>query len=90
MKKAPDDILSRIEPISEVRIVCNTVSACSRLLSQFLQVDYTLDVLNKHDFYHEGIVRSKLTRNLAVILKDVRDELVYALEDLIPTGEDST
>ena len=57
--------------------------------SQDLSIDYTLDLLNKHDIYHVEVVRSKLTRNIAVTFKEVRDELINALEDSIPTGDDS-
>jgi hypothetical protein len=58
-------------------------------LPQLLQMDYTLDLSNKNDTYHTDIIRSKLTRNIAVTFKEVREELIHALEDLIPTGEDS-
>jgi hypothetical protein len=53
-------------------------------------MDYTLDLLDKHDEYHTEVIRSKLTRNIAAAFKEVREELVYALEDLIPTGEGGT
>jgi len=42
-----------------------------------------------NDDYHAGVIRSKLTRNIAVTFEEVRGELINALEDLIPTGEDS-
>jgi len=46
-------------------------------------------MLNKDDNYHVDIIRTKLTRNIAVILKEVREELILALKDLTPTDEDS-
>lgn len=46
--------------------------------------------MNKDDQYHVDIIRSKLTRNIAVTFKEAREEFIHALEDLIPTGEDST
>ena len=46
-------------------------------------------MLNKDDIYHVDIIRTKLTRNIAVIFKEVREELIHALKDLIPTDEDS-
>jgi hypothetical protein len=89
VRKAPDNVLSIREPIDDVREACKMMSSCSRGLSQLVQTDYTLDLLNKSDSYHTDIIRSKLTRNIAVTFKEVRDEFIHALEDLIPTGEDS-
>ena len=40
--------------------------------------------------FHADVIRSKLTRNTAVVFKEVCEELVMAMEDLIPTSEDST
>jgi len=71
VRKAPDNVLSMIEPASDL-----------------LQIDYTWDMLDKDDNYHVDIIRTKLTRNIAVILKEVREELILALKDLIPTDED--
>ncbi len=65
------------------------VYSCLRGLSQSLEIDYTLDLLNKDDIYHAEVIRSKLTRNIAVTFKEVREELINALEDSIPTDEDS-
>ncbi len=42
------------------------------------------------DEYIVSLVRSKLTRNIAVIFKDVREELVMAMDDLVSVHEDST
>ena len=57
------------------------VRECSQGSSQGLSIDYTLDLLNKHDIYHVEVLRSKLTRNIAVTFKDVREEVINALED---------
>ena len=40
--------------------------------------------------FHADVIRSKLTRNTTVTFKEVREELVMAMDDLIPTSEDST
>ena len=58
-------------------------------MSQLLQSDYTIDLLEKDNIYHADVIRTKLTRNIAATFKDVREELINALEDLIPTGKDS-
>ena len=89
VRKAPDNVLSMTEAIADVRIIYKVVYACLRGLSQSLEIDYTLDLLNKDDIYHAEVIRSKLTRNLAVTFKEVREELINALEDSIPTDEDS-
>jgi hypothetical protein len=42
-----------------------------------------------NDEYHKDVIRSKLTRNIAVTFKEVREELVSALDDFLLTSEDS-
>ena len=56
---------------------------------QLIQSEYTLDLLNVNDEYHTDVIRSQLTRNIANTFKDVREELIMAMDDLIPTREDS-
>ena len=55
---------------------------------KFLQPEYTLDLLNMEDQFHTEIIRSKLTRNIAVTFKEVREELIMGMDDLIPPSED--
>jgi hypothetical protein len=43
-----------------------------------------------NDEYHTDIIRSKLTRNIAATFNEVREELIMAMDDLIPTHDDST
>ena len=52
-----------------------------------MQLEYTVDLLNGNDYYHTDIIRSKLTRNIDGGFKEVREELVMAMGDLIPTHE---
>ena len=89
VRKAPDTVLSVKEPRSDVRVVTSnqSVSSCSQWISQFLQKDYTLDILNTNDPYHVHIIRTRLTRNIAVTFKEVQEEVIHALKDLIPTDE---
>lgn len=89
VRKAPDNVLSRLEPLLEVSITCKPVNSCSQGLPQFIQPEYTLDLLNMNDEYHTDVIRSKLTRNIAVTFKEVREELVSALDDFLPTSDDS-
>jgi cytochrome P450 len=71
IRRAPDDVLSMIEPVTE-----------------FIQPEYTLNLLNMKDDYHSDVIRSKLTRNIAATFSEVREELIMAMDDLIPTHED--
>ncbi|KAH8980713.1 cytochrome P450 [Lactarius hatsudake] len=75
VRKAPNDVLShrrRIEKRSH----------------QFLQTDYTLDFLNKQDYFHIHVILSKLTRITSTTFEDIYEELVLALDDNIPTGKE--
>jgi hypothetical protein len=42
-----------------------------------------------NDEYHTDVIRSKLTQNTAVTFKEVREELVSALDDSLPMSDDS-
>ncbi len=52
---------------------------------QFLQTAYTMDFREKHSNYHSDVIRSKLIRMVPTIFQDIHDELVLALNDIIPT-----
>src|SRR6266403_1490076 len=82
--------LSLSQPTKYVQLECNTEHSYSLRIVKFIQPEYTLELLNVFDEYTTPLVRSKLTRNIAVIFKDVREELVMAMDDLIPIHEDST
>jgi hypothetical protein len=59
-------------------------------LLQIFEPEYTLDLLDMETEYHVDITRSKFTpRNIAATFKEVREELINALEELILTGDDS-
>ena len=57
---------------------------------QFIQAEYTLDLLNPKDRYTADVIRSKLTRDIAGTFQEVRDELVVAMDDMIPAREHGT
>jgi hypothetical protein len=42
------------------------------------------------DLYHVDVIRSKLTRNIALTFKEVCEENVMAMDDFVPTCDDST
>ncbi|KAH9992044.1 cytochrome P450 [Russula vinacea] len=58
------------------------------LRQESLQSEYTLDILNPKDRYTADVIRSKLTRDVANTFKEVNEELVMTLDDLIPARED--
>jgi len=77
------------ELVDDIRKPPDDVLSQHEPLEDFLQMTYTLDLLDKHDFYHEDVIRSKLIRNLSAVLKDVNDEIALALDDSIPAvGEE--
>jgi hypothetical protein len=43
-----------------------------------------------NDEFHTDIIRSKLTRNIAATFKEVREELIMGMDDLIPMHENGT
>ena len=88
VRKASDDVLSGKKSIEEVRWCVNGELIIIWII-QFFQSEYTLKVLNANDKYSTDIVRSQLTRNIAVTFEEVREEITMAIEDLIPTCEDS-
>ncbi|KAH7926847.1 cytochrome P450 [Leucogyrophana mollusca] len=48
-----------------------------------LKVEYTLGHDIHHNPYHIPIIRSQLTRNLAALFPDIRDEIVTAFEETL-------
>ena len=47
---------------------------------QLLQSEFTTGELELKNEYHVDVIRSKLTRSLAVTFKEVRDELIRTLD----------
>ncbi|KAF8467577.1 cytochrome P450 [Russula ochroleuca] len=52
-------------------------------MNELIQPEYTIDLLNRNDPFHVDITRSHLTRNIAVTFKEVREELIMAMDDFI-------
>jgi hypothetical protein len=59
------------------------------VIMKTLQTKYTLETLNPKDDYSTEIVRSKFTRDVASTFKEVHEELIMAIDDLIPETEHS-
>jgi hypoxanthine-guanine phosphoribosyltransferase len=47
-----------------------------------------MDFREKHNSYHADIIRSKLIRIIPSVFQDIHDELVLALNDIIPTVDE--
>jgi hypothetical protein len=88
VRKAPDDVLSVTAQANEVSMLPRTLDSYPYRFFQFLQAEYTLDLLDMHNNYHTDIIRSKLTRNIADTFKEVRDELIRSLDASIPVHGD--
>jgi len=76
------------ELIEDVRKAPENVLSMRAQVFEFIQPEYTLNVLNMDDDYQTEVIRSKLTRNIAVTFKEVREELINTMDDLIPAGKD--
>jgi hypothetical protein len=55
---------------------------------QLFQAEYTFGMLNEEDNYHNHVIRSRLTRNLASIFDRVHDEIVEAWAERITGTSD--
>jgi cytochrome P450 len=76
------------ELLDDIRKAPDDVLSILQPSIEFLQPEYTLDLLDMSDEYHTDIIRSKLTRNIAATFNEVREELIMAMDDLIPTHGD--
>ncbi|KAF8467544.1 cytochrome P450 [Russula ochroleuca] len=74
--------------IEDVRRVPDNVLSRAEAWKESLQTEYTLDLLDPKDAYSADVVRSKLMRDVADTFKKVREELIMAMDDFIPTHED--
>lgn len=89
LRRAPDDVFSFDEATNEVsscspRLILTPAKALERTV-QSLQTEYTLGRAIAHNPYHVAIVRAQLTRNIAAIFPNIREELSSAFSDTIPT-----
>ena len=90
VRKAPDDVLSMPAAMTEVCMLPGMFDSYPRRLCQFLQAEYTLDLLDMDNDYQMDVIRSKLTRNIADTFKEVRDELIRSLDASVPVYGDGT
>jgi len=66
--------------IEDVRKAPEDILSLSIPRTELLQTEFTTGELELQNEYHVDVIRSKLTRNLAVTFKEVRDELIRTLD----------
>ncbi|KAJ7204783.1 cytochrome P450 [Mycena pura] len=81
-------ILSGRMSIDDIRKAPDGSLSLPEGTNSMLHIEYTLGHDQFHDPYHNGVVRTALTRNIGVRFPDIRDEVVAALKDLIPAKSD--
>ncbi|KAH9036352.1 cytochrome P450 [Lactarius pseudohatsudake] len=81
-------LVSGPELVEDVRKAPEDVLSVKASTAELLQLEYTLGLLETDRGYHMDIIRSKLTRNIEVTFKDVRDELIRTLDASIPVHGD--
>ncbi|KDQ24036.1 hypothetical protein PLEOSDRAFT_161982 [Pleurotus ostreatus PC15] len=72
--------------LENLRTAPEHVLSMEAAMVDLLQSDYTLGEEIRRDAYHVGVIRHILSKNLAVILPEILDEMVSATDDLIRTN----
>ncbi|KDR83206.1 hypothetical protein GALMADRAFT_239044 [Galerina marginata CBS 339.88] len=72
--------------VDDIRRATDDQMSFDEAVVNTIQTDYTLGSAIRLDTYHIGIVRSPLTRNIAVRFSDVKDEIDASFKDLIPVN----
>ncbi|KAH9000281.1 cytochrome P450 [Lactarius akahatsu] len=78
-------LISGPELVEDVRKAPDDVLSVN---ASTVELKYTLGLLETDSGYHKDVIRSKLTRNIEVTFKDVRDELIRTLDASIPVHGD--
>ncbi|KAI9465137.1 cytochrome P450 [Lactarius psammicola] len=76
------------ELIEDIRKAPDDVLSLAARAKEFFQFEYTMDLLELDNQYHADVIRSKLTRNIAVTFNEVREELIRSLDASIPVHGD--
>ncbi|KAI0072328.1 cytochrome P450 [Panus rudis PR-1116 ss-1] len=56
--------------------------------ADFIAVDFTLGPAIHQNTYHVGVIKNQLTRSIALLLPEIKDEVQAAFSDLIPPTDD--
>ncbi|KAF8471577.1 cytochrome P450 [Russula ochroleuca] len=76
-------LVSGPELIEDVKRAPDDVLSGIEAELEVFQGEYTLDILDLNDLFHTDVIRSKLTRNIAVAFKENREELIMTMDDVI-------
>ncbi|KAI0322977.1 cytochrome P450 [Amylostereum chailletii] len=74
--------------VEDIRKAPESVLSFEEAILDIVQTDYTMGPEIQHNPYHVPIIRTQLTKNLAIVFPQMRDELVSAFTDAIPTVAD--
>ncbi|KAF8494612.1 cytochrome P450 [Russula emetica] len=75
------------ELMDDIRRAPPDVLSRRAAFNEAFQAEYTIGLLNPKDEYSTEIIRSKFTRDVASTFKEVHEELIMAIDDLIPETE---
>ncbi|TDL22831.1 cytochrome P450 [Rickenella mellea] len=81
-------IISGPKLIDEVRRAPDNKLSLEAALGDSLAIEYTLGQRLLDNNYHISVIRSQLTRNLAAVFSEVRDEIVQSFLEIIPPTDD--
>ncbi|KAN0116359.1 cytochrome P450 monooxygenase [Russula decolorans] len=74
--------------IEDIKRAPEDVLSRKELFDDLLQSDYTIGLLNPKDTYSTDLIRTKFTRDIATTFKMACDELLIAVDDLIPATDE--
>ncbi|KAI0067894.1 cytochrome P450 [Artomyces pyxidatus] len=74
--------------IEDLRKAPDDVLSMAQAVNLFFQTDYTMGPEIENNPYHKQVLQSQLTRNLPLVFDDLREELLAALDDVIPAKVD--
>ncbi|KAJ6614631.1 cytochrome P450 [Mycena sp. CBHHK59/15] len=74
--------------IDEVRKAVDDQLSVAEATNSVLHLEYTLGYEQHHDPFQVAVIRTTLTRNIAVCFPSVRSEVIAAFGDLIPAKSD--
>ncbi|KAH9055827.1 cytochrome P450 [Lactarius deliciosus] len=81
-------LVSGPELVEDVRKASDDVLSLYAWAIESIQFEYTVDLLEMDNDYHTDVVRSKLTRNIAVTFDKVHDEIIRSFDSSIPVHSD--
>ena len=91
IRRASDEQMSFDDAIAEVRNYRNMFSCShSENFSQIFQIDYTMGPPLHYDPYHNSIIQTTLTRNIASRFDDIHEEIECAFDENIFLKENGT